>query len=343
MAEIVKYQRSLAAMCGFLLILAVEVSSVPSQAGTGSAPRIDRLDNNPIITPEMLPGNDGENINGPSLIRVPSWVRNPLGRYYLYFAHHFGSYIRLAYADDLAGPWQVYEPGTLRLEDTVCNDIRETEWAGYKHLASPDVLLDSEAQEIRMYFHCPAYISGPRDSDDSYRQVTLVATSKDGINFEAGREPLGRSYFRVFRWGGLYYALGMPGVFYRSKDGLRAFEEGPTLFSADMRHSAVTIQNGRLLVFYTVVGDNPERILLSEIELRPDWMTWKESEPVVVLEPEREWEGALLPQEPSVRDLAPGPVRQLRDPAVFTDEGGTYLLYSVAGESGIAIAQLHWK
>jgi len=53
-------------------------------------------------------------------------------------------------------------------------------------------------------------------------------------------------------------------------------------------------------------------------------------------------EGALLPQEPSARDLAPRPVRQLRDPAIFTDEGSTYLLYSVAGESGIAIAQLHW-
>ena len=42
----------------------------------------------PIIRPEMLPGADGENINGPSLIRVPSWVKNPLGRYYLYVAHH---------------------------------------------------------------------------------------------------------------------------------------------------------------------------------------------------------------------------------------------------------------
>ena len=45
--------------------------------------RVERLPGNPIIRPEMLPGPDGENINGPSLIRVPSWVKNPLGRYYL--------------------------------------------------------------------------------------------------------------------------------------------------------------------------------------------------------------------------------------------------------------------
>ena len=32
----------------------------------------------------------GANINGPSLIRVPSWLSNAMGRYYLYFAHHKG-------------------------------------------------------------------------------------------------------------------------------------------------------------------------------------------------------------------------------------------------------------
>ena len=30
------------------------------------------------------------NINGPSVISVPDWVENPLGKYYLYFAHHRG-------------------------------------------------------------------------------------------------------------------------------------------------------------------------------------------------------------------------------------------------------------
>jgi hypothetical protein len=35
-----------------------------------------------------------------------------------------------------------------------------------------------------------------------------------------------------------------------------------------------------------------------------------------------------------------GPVRQLRDPAIFREDGRTWLLYSVAGENGIAIAEL---
>lgn len=330
-------------MFSFILISAVGTSLVACQAGTGEAPRVERLATNPIITGDMLPGDDGENINGPSLIRVPAWVQNPLGNYYLYFAHHHGKYLRLAYADQLDGPWKVYEPGTLSLENTVCDSISHPGLAKFKHMASPDVHLDEGAHQIRMYFHCPTYIYGPPDERTSYQQVSLVATSSDGLHFEARREPLGNSYFRAFRWNSAYYALGMPGIFYRSEDGLHGFVEGPTLFTKDMRHSAVMIRGDTLNVFYSVVGENPERLLLSKIDLSSDWMTWKETDPVVVLEPEREWEGTSLPKEPSVRGYARGPVRQLRDPAILEDEGRTYLLYSVSGESGIAIAELHWK
>ena len=67
---------------------------------------------------------------------------------------------------------------------------------------------------------------------------------------------------------------------------------------------------------------------------------WRESEPALVLEPEMEYEGALLPLEPSLRGLTEVSVRQLRDPAIYEEDGDTYLLYSVAGEDGIAIARL---
>lgn len=59
-----------------------------------------------------------------------------------------------------------------------------------------------------------------------------------------------------------------------------------------------------------------------------------------VLAPEFPWEGAEQPLEPSVQGWEDEPVRQLRDPAIFCEDDRTYLLYSVAGESGIAIAEL---
>jgi hypothetical protein len=59
-----------------------------------------------------------------------------------------------------------------------------------------------------------------------------------------------------------------------------------------------------------------------------------------VLEPEMAWEGGDLPLEPSREGIVRGPVRQLRDPAIFREGARIWLLYSVAGESGIAIAEL---
>jgi Sulfotransferase family len=302
---------------------------------------VARFSNNPIIVPSMMPSSDGSSINGPSLIRVPAWIEKPLGRYYLYFAHHQGKYIRLAFTDELHGAWSIYQPGTLPLASTPCNAIENEEVAHNKHLASPDVHVDDEAREIRMYFHGPVYTSGPVTKVSSYKQLSLVATSKDGLTFAARHERLGNPYFRVFRWDGAWYAIGMPGVIYRSADGLKGFVEGPALFTPNMRHSAVRINGTLLQVFYSVVGDNPERILLSTIDLRVPWMSWQASEPRVVLEPQMEWEGANLPAMPSVKGIARRPLRELRDPAIFVEAGKTYLLYSVAGESGIAISELN--
>src|SRR5712664_903616 len=112
----------------------------------GAPVRAVRLTQNPIVTPASSP-TLGENINGPSLIVVPSWVERPLGRYYLYFSHHAGKFIRLAYADRISGPWKIFEPGTLRLDQAPnCFD----------HVASPDVHVENDRRQILMYFHCPA-------------------------------------------------------------------------------------------------------------------------------------------------------------------------------------------
>ncbi len=317
--------------------------------------RVRRLVDRPIIGPDLDP-SIGVNIQGPSLIAAPRWVVNPLGRYYLYFADHKGSYIRLAYADQLEGPWRIHAPGSLQLAKscflteppTVTPEVleRQEQLARERgvefshdmlselttpHIASPDVQVDEQRQQIVMYFH---------GLEDVGRQVTRVALSQDGVAFEALPEILGRSYMRVFEHRGAKYALTMPGQLYRSPDGLSGFEPGPLLFNLRMRHAAVLKRDDTLSVFWTQVGDAPERVLLSTIDLSPDWSDWRESEPVEVLRPERSWEGADAAVVPSIRSTAYGHVHQLRDPAIFQEDGRVYLLYAVAGESGIAIAEL---
>ncbi|MGQ4807841.1 hypothetical protein NKDENANG_01203 [Candidatus Entotheonellaceae bacterium PAL068K] len=262
---------------------------------------IQRLSGNPIIRPHM-DARMGTNINGPSLIRVPDWLANPLGAYYLYFADHKGSYIRLAYADRLEGPWQTQAPGSLQLEQshflTAAPEVPEAlqpqldamakqragmigietaiENATAPHIASPDAHVLDETRQIRLYYHG---LEGVR------QQVSRVATSTDGIHFQAAPEVLRRPYMRMFRYRGGYYGMAMPGVFYRSDDGLTHFEAGPTRFNPNMRHAGLLRRDDRLYVFWTQVGDIPERILVSTIDLEPDWMAWKASEPIEVLRP----------------------------------------------------------
>jgi hypothetical protein len=307
-----------------LLAAALGAAAQDDKAGGGQAVQAVRFKENPIIRPDLSP-SIGTNINGPSLIRAPEWLEKPLGKYYLYFADHGGKFIRLAYADRLEGPWKIYEPGTLRLEGTACKG----------HIASPDVHVDDEKRELRMYFHGPAQGG----------QLSFLATSKDGLKFTAGREPLGPFYFRVFRWRGWWYAAAKEGVMLRSRDGTTKFEPGPQPFKFDapgliVRHSAVKLDGDRLSIFYSRIGDAPERILVSTIDLSDDWMKWRASEPRTVLQPEKDYEGADLPLAPSRSGAARGRARQLRDPGIFQESGKTYLLYSVAGESGLAVAEL---
>ena len=312
--------------------------------------RVERLLDRPIIDASTDP-SIGTNIQGPSLIRAPAWLEAPLGKYHLYFADHKGSYIRLAYADALRGPWRVYAPGSLRLEHSRfltappdvppamrdqltakaapgSDPLRE---ATTPHIASPDVHVDDTAQLIVMYFH---------GLEGLGLQVSRVAMSPDGIHFEARPEVLGRSYLRVFRHRGMTYAMAMPGRFYRSADGLTAFEEGPLLFNANVRHAALLKRGDMLYVFWTQVGDAPERILLSMVDLTQDWTRWRETQSKKVLRPERDWEGARAPVEPSLRGPVHGRVNQLRDPAIFVEGNRVFLLYAVAGESGIALAEV---
>ena len=316
----------------FLVFSAAQAAEPPSITVT-------RLGDGPIITPEM-DTRMGGNIQGPSLIKVPDWIENPLGNYYLYFADHRGTYIRMAYANEVTGPWTVYSPGSLTLEDSLfpttcppCSPAPGSNAPLYAHIASPDVHVREDLQQIVMYIH----------GRDVGRQFTRAVVSQDGINFEGREEDLGRPYFRVIEQGGFFYAMSMPGYLYRSSDGLSDFEAGPQVFNSDMRHSALLIRDDQLYVFFTQAGQEPERILLSTIKLTDDWQQWTASEPVEVLRPELDYEGATLPLEPSRRGYIDVPVHQLRDPAIYSEGDKTYLLYAIAGESGIAVAEIEFS
>lgn len=347
--------------------------------------KANRLAIRPIVHPEIHSRLIQEadhygynNINGPSMIKVPDWVENPLGRYYLYFAHHKGAFLRMAVSNDLGGPWRMYPYPIIPLqysgfakaqsnkasehedlkkylsdsevaalvqvgEDAAkayekrTQQILPTQGPTTPHVASPEVVVDHEKKQIRMYYH--GLVEGSL-------QMTKVAESSNGVDFSPVGGLIGAPYMRIFEHGGYQYGFAMPGLMYRSKDGINDWVVRERWFlPPNTRHSGLHKVGNMLYVFYTRVGDAPESIVYTAIDLTdPDWNTWAVGETYDLLKPELGWEGSHKLPTPSTRGEIGSVVNQLRDPDVFEDsDGKLYLLYAGGGESGIGIASLSRK
>lgn len=319
--------------------------------------KVVRFQQNPLITVSSSPTLGG-NVNGPSVIRVPDWIERPLGRYYLYFANHRGDFIRLAYADAIAGPWKIHEPGVLHVRETALYRPQpdSARFGGFNtHLASPEVFIDAGRKRIVLWAHgwwtnneqWPAQpAAAQRWADEKgYGQFTQSAVSSDGLHFTAQPAITKESYLRVIPHAGAYYGMSRLGRLLRATDLVGSFETGPnpfraTTYASRVRHVALLPRGNRLIVFFTAIGDAPERMLMSTIDLAGDWNEWRASTPIEIMRPETEYECASLPVAASEVGDVEVPVRQIRDPFLFEEQGRTILFYSTCGEQGISAAEI---
>ena len=322
-----------------------------------------RFAENPLVSVRSDP-SVGDNVNGPSVIEVPGWVKNPLGKYYMYFAHHRGTHIRLAYANSLHGPWKVYVPGVLNVSATALfrpqPDPPYEIYGVYTHVASPEVLVDDVNKRIIMWVH-GQFSDGKRWPDDpleahewlrrnGYNQVTQVTTSADGLHFTAQPAISPEPYLRVFQHGGEYYGVVRLGNLVHAVDPLKPFESGPnpfrdTPYSNKVRHVALFVEGDTLHLFLSVIGAAPESILHTTMPLTGDWKNWKVGAFDEVLKPEARYECPDWPVRASEVGEIYGAARQLRDPAIYVEKaaGGKdqlTLFYTVCGEQGIAAADV---
>jgi len=267
------------------------------------------------------------NINGPSVVRVPDWVESKLGKYYMYFAHHMGSHIRMAYADAVDGPWRVFSPGSgvmRRAENPGCRS----------HIASPDVHV--VGNEFIMYFH-----------DTKGHGITHIARSEDGLNFTADcTRSLGPFYWAAFEHRHEWYALAKNGssggILYKSPNGVD-FEKGPGALP-NMRHAAVFKINADADEAYAIfsrIGDTPEHLRISKMTFDNGWpIIDDDGQELLLPDPTVAYEGKGHPTT-SKEGAAHAGRLELRDPAVFVDDDGSiFLFYAGGGETGIAGARL---
>ena len=243
-----------------------------------------RLAQNPLITLKSSPSL-GDNVNGPTIVRVPDWIERPLGRYYMYFAHHMGTYIRLAYADRVEGPWRIHEAGVMPVANTAFYrpqpDPPENLENFYTHVASPEVYVDAANRRLVMWFHgwftegqqWPAGEAAARAwaQKNGYGQYTQAADSRDGLAFDIRPTITRTSYLRVFPRDGALYGMARLGLLLRSSGAAAAFESGPNPFAdgpyaGRVRHVALLQRGGTLYVFFTAIGDDPERVMVATVE-----------------------------------------------------------------------------
>ncbi len=284
----------------------------------------------------------GNNINGPSLIKAPNWLPNCLGRYYLYFGHHFGQNIRMAFSNNLTGPWNIYKGGVLHLKETPFTherpNAKQPQWATeegvdglYPHIASPDVHINTREKSLEMFFH---------GLDHDGEQRSLHALSNDGLTWWVQSQRIKQTYLRVFRYKNIKYALGWGGQILRqNSDG--TFELGPWSFGDQgHRHASALVQGDKLHVVWTRIGDAPEQILYSTIDISLPWRDWYATEGQVILKPKFDWEGANLPISNSTVGGLTKQEHALRDPFLFEQNEEIYMLYAGGGETCIGIAKL---
>ena len=198
---------SLSSLISIVAALLLFCSGIYAQDTNLSSVTVTRLIDQPIIRPDLHP-SIGQNIQGPSIIRVPDWIEDPLGKYYLYFADHKGRYIRLAYSNELTGPWQIHEAGSLPIEQSYfavtpppITDDQLAELTAARrgvsglgspvshdlaleftmpHIASPDVHVDDETQSIIMYYHG---LEGPAFVEPEYSEKYGDShTCANGVN-----------------------------------------------------------------------------------------------------------------------------------------------------------------
>jgi hypothetical protein len=259
----------------------------------------------------------------------------------------------------LTGPWRIYDPGVLHVRDTAFfrpqPDPKETLADFYTHVASPEVFVDPVRRRFVIWVH-GWWTNGERWPNDpvkarawatkmGYGQFTQVAESGDGLRFEARPAITKNCYLRVFQHEGYFYGVSRLGQLSRSRDPLASFEVGPnpfrgTAYTDRVRHVALVLRGSRLHVFFTAIGDAPERVLASMIDLTSDWTTWRATPPVEVLQPETDYECGDMPVTPSEPGDVDSRVRQIRDPFVFEEQGEALLFYSTCGEQGIAAATI---
>jgi len=313
------------------------------------------------------------NTGTPSLISAPPWFGHSSGMFrnqsYLgYYSQHTLSTSRhvdreaahptlgLFVAENLGtGPWQdISHLLEVDAKSVACDSLH-----------APDVHVDSMHRKLFMYVygHGCLRANGTRFAN----QPTFKFESVDGLIWQPSRhvhrdETQNHSSL-PFMTEGLFYTrlLFMKDdvfVFGKSQEnpeGYLTVSGGKTLNALPsqrqqllkgVRHFSIHRVADVLLIFFTLISDSPERIMMGTLDLTKSWLEWEILPGPIILQPELRFEHGGVDISPSKAGSAGcKPKHELRDPFFFATDTSVsilrgWLLYAVKGEGGVALSQL---
>ncbi len=291
-----------------------------------------------MFDPKILPKKQRGSICNPCIIRTPAWFKKKLGKYYLYFADHRGTFIKLLFSNDLNKNWKF-------LNKKILNIKSKSKLDAYNHIASPEVFINNKEKKIYMFTHS--------HSRSKIGQWTYLSISNDGINFvKKFNNPLAPFYFRLFKHKNNFYGIVKGGDLWRSKQINFKYKKYQNLITQkvsktnlhnknkSIRHVGILKKKNYLHCVFSRIGDKPERIFYTKINLHKKFEKWKFQKIKELIRPIFAYEGSNIKLKKSKPGDAPKPENALRDPYLFSDKGKTYLIYCVKGEKNFAICEL---
>lgn len=201
--------------------------------------------------------------------------------------------------------------------------------------------------------HC----EGQPNHNKGNQQPTILYDSQDGVSWRLNERFL--THWNLFYFTtpvylrGFFYVLSRVNnergiILCRSVSIEGPFEEGPVV-AHGLRHLDVHLVGEVMYVFFSMIGDRPERILLATIDtsLDLDWNDWKLLPGPKILMPKHSYEHG----DEALQRTHEGPGRhrhEVRDPRFLPDERkgkstkilSGLLFYVVQGERGISVARV---
>ena len=291
-----------------------------------------------LVVPQKWIPFSKDNINGPTVVeyRVPIFSNSKF--YLMYFGHHKGKYIRVAWSFSPTGP---FKRVPLARPLLIWNVFGERKG----HVASPEV--QKFGSKTYLFSHSPSRYFEPG------KQITYMSRLWLGIFCSRAKPIALPPYARFFSFNGSVHAItNGADVIKFDPDSLEvssiSVDKSPLLVPDLMdsvkrvRHAQIVESMGLALCFFTRVGDAPERILVSKLESKSSDGA-KFSVPIELLRPTEDYEGTGQKIEPSKNGISRQSENALRDPFVAKFGNQHFLYYSTEGEKGIACAKLEME